>query len=920
VKPSVTLPGLKNIRFRWRFQFRQWERYTLKVGRKRRWLVVAARMIAAGMVTSASAHAQTPTELLSQADRLANQGDWFRAAPLYAKAEKEFQGAGNRRNELYAKFGRLHGDTEAGLYRATRARVVLDLTDPLVEGDPQLKIRALALLGTIDLNLDTAAAGDDWRQLLAVATATGDRKWQNRANGYLGLVAGLSGNIGAAGSALYQAVMKAEQLGDASGEIYFATWLANGMAVNNMADRAVQLLDRVEELARKNGFSEMPLQFSIAKVRALMQLPEPQKARGREEGKKLLASTLELARKNHVSGAETELLSQAGQLAIEERDFAGAERSFKEVVEISKAADLPREEADGLLHLSELYRTEDAPAKAVPVIDRGIEVLRRVEEAYDFPMYVAEKAEVEAALGSLAAADALYDRATDLIDGLLVNAQTSRMKTEMIAAVGNIYVAHFRLAWDRLHDPEKAFRIVESARGRALLDSIRYARQSSALAQDTPGEHEIVWLQRVLVQENLSASQRHRLLDQLDHAYFWTGPAEFAQSRKEMEMLRRPPVPLSAIRRQLAANESLIEFVLDTKKSYALEISQAGLKVHELPGRPQIDGLVSQFLSAVRNKQESGDLAKTLYSRVLSPAIVKRMTAIVIVPDGSLNLVPFEALLDENDATINKRVTIASAPSATIYFTLKTAPTQTNATKPFLGVAYSPGRSTAVQLASNQRGIFDLQKSELKPLPFAREEIAEAAKALGKNSVELDGVAASEAALKALALGDFRIIHIAAHGIGNEAEPDRAALLLAPGNDSEDGLWQSREIRQTRLNADLVVLSACDTGTGRLEGQEGIMNLARAFLIAGAKSVVASLWQVDDRSTATLMSFFYEHLAAGLEVREALRQAQLDFINEFGDKAQPYYWAGFEVIGDGTRQINFKTYKPKPGPAKANIR
>lgn len=922
MKPSVTLPGLKNIQFRWRFQFRAWARYVLNGVRKCdwRWLGVAAKIIAAGMMASTCGHAQTPSELLSEADRLADQGNWFRAAPLYAKAEKGFQRAGDRRNELYAKFGRLHGDTEAGLYRATRAQVVLDLTYPLVEGDPQLKIRALALLGTIDLNLDTAAAGDDWRQLLAVATATGDRKWQNRASGYLGLVAGLNGNIGAAGGALYQAVMKAEQLGDASGEVYFATWIANGMAVNNMADRAVQLLDRAEELARKSGFTEMPLQFSIAKVRALLQLPERQKAHGREEGKKLLAATLDVARKNGVSGAETELLSQAGQLAIEERDFAGAEQSFKEVVEISKAADLPREEADGLLHLSQLYRTEDAPTKAVPAINRGIEVLRRVEEAYDFPMYVAEKAEVEAALGALAAADALYDRATDLIDGLLVNAQTSRMKTEMIAAVGDIYVAHFHLAWDRLHDPDKAFRIVESARGRALLDSIRYARQSGPLSPETPGAQEIARLQGVLVHEDLSAAQRHKLLDQLDHAYFWMGPTEFAQSRKEMELLRRPPVSLSAIRRQLAANESLIEFVLDTKKSYALEISQAGLEVHELPGRPQIDGLVSHFLSGIRNKQESVDLAKALYSRVLSPAIAKRTTAIVIVPDGSLNLVPFEALLDENGATINKRVTIASVPSATIYLTLKTAPTQTTPTRPFLGVAYSPEQSAAVQLASNTRGIFDLRKSELKPLPFAREEIAEAAKALGKDSVELDGAAASEAALKALALRDFKIIHIAAHGIANEAEPDRAALLLAPGNDSEDGLWQSREIRQTRLNADLVVLSACDTGTGRLEGQEGIMNLARAFLIAGAKSVVASLWQVDDRSTATLMSFFYEHLAAGLEVREALRQAQLDFMKEFGDKAQPYYWAGFEVIGDGTRRINFKTNKPKPGPAKANIR
>ena len=85
------------------------------------------------------------------------------------------------------------------------------------------------------------------------------------------------------------------------------------------------------------------------------------------------------------------------------------------------------------------------------------------------------------------------------------------------------------------------------------------------------------------------------------------------------------------------------------------------------------------------------------------------------------------------------------------------------------------------------------------------------------------------------------------------------------------------------------------------------MNLARAFLTAGAKSVVASLWSVDDRSTATLMSMFYEHLSKGLPVRDSLRQAQLDFVKAYGAKASPYYWAGFEVIGDGTQRISNET-------------
>ena len=95
--------------------------------------------------------------------------------------------------------------------------------------------------------------------------------------------------------------------------------------------------------------------------------------------------------------------------------------------------------------------------------------------------------------------------------------------------------------------------------------------------------------------------------------------------------------------------------------------------------------------------------------------------------------------------------------------------------------------------------------------------------------------------MKSEPLADFKVIHLAAHGVSDEVEPDRAALVLASGSDSEDGLWQAREIRRARMNADVVVLSACETGSGRLQGQEGVMNLASAFLTAGARSVVASL-------------------------------------------------------------------------------
>ncbi|MHB8656231.1 MAG: CHAT domain-containing protein, partial [Terriglobia bacterium] len=114
---------------------------------------------------------------------------------------------------------------------------------------------------------------------------------------------------------------------------------------------------------------------------------------------------------------------------------------------------------------------------------------------------------------------------------------------------------------------------------------------------------------------------------------------------------------------------------------------------------------------------------------------------------------------------------------------------------------------------------------------------------------------------------------------------------------------QVREIRSLSLNADLVTLSACDTGVGRLQGEEGIANLVRAFLFAGAKSVVASLWAANDISTTTLMQHFYRHLADGEDKGTALRNAKLDLIKEFGDQALPFYWAGFVMVGDGSKSI-----------------
>lgn len=324
---------------------------------------------------------------------------------------------------------------------------------------------------------------------------------------------------------------KAEELGDVAGELTFGLWLANGMSTNGMGDGAVRLIARVEAVAKKNGYTEMPLQFSIAKVRALFASGN---AHGRAEAKALLQATLADARREGILGAQTDLLSQAGQLAVSEKDYGDAEKSFADQVQVARQASLPSMQADGLLHLSQIYRIQGQGDKAELAIDQGIDAVRNMQESYDLPRFFAEKAEVQLLLGHTKAADALYEQATNLIEGLLVNAPSSRVKSSMIGSMSEIYLGHFRLAWNDLRDGPKAFRVIEGVRWRALVDSLGSPEKFGTQVQKSAAEEEIAHLQRTLLHARLDSNSTRRILVQLDHAYDNAFPAEYDGNRKEM--------------------------------------------------------------------------------------------------------------------------------------------------------------------------------------------------------------------------------------------------------------------------------------------------------------------------------------------------------------------------------------------------
>ena len=562
-------------------------------------------------------------------------------------------------------------------------------------------------------------------------------------------------------------------------------------------------------------------------------------------------------------------------------------------------------QAGALYALSQVYTAQRDFLKAEHAIDAAIQQQTKAQEPLDLPLYLAEKAEVETNLHRPSKADALYIQATALVEAMLLNASSSRVKSAMIGTMSTVYLGHFRLALNAFHSPPRAFEIVEKARGRALADSMLSERKTPVdEAAETATDFEITRLQNRLRRASNSESETNRLSAKLEHAYDSLVPVEYARNRQDVLRMSRP-VPLKTLQRALQPGEAVIEYVLDNKSSFAFEITAHTIAVHVLPSRNTIDKLVQAYVKSIRAKQDPSELASKLFAQIVAPALTTKPKSVTIIPDGSLHLLPFASLRDAHGEYWIHSMKIASAPSATILQILRSTRESVAPPRPFLGIAFSPNAADAstLQASRSRAASFGDHLVDLKPLPYAQQEVSAAAQALGPDSVVLLNEKSTETALKAQPLGNFRIIHVAAHGVNDLLEPDRTGLVLAPGGASQDGFWQAREIRRSHLSADLVTLSACETGVGRLQGEEGIMNLARSFLIAGAKSVVASLWDADDRSTATLMTHFYEHIAAGESVADSLQKAQLEMLTEFGPDAKPYYWSGFTVIGDGTRKI-----------------
>jgi CHAT domain-containing protein/tetratricopeptide (TPR) repeat protein len=461
-------------------------------------------------------------------------------------------------------------------------------------------------------------------------------------------------------------------------------------------------------------------------------------------------------------------------------------------------------------------------------------------------------------------------------------------------------------------DLDAALGVIERMRARVLLDSLdRAGAPTGGLPSELQRRRaevlaSIARTQRGLLSSILGERERTERLAVLDtlEAQEMSLREELARKDPSFASLRAPALPsVKEIQAALGEDEALVSFQMDVdgrKPGWAVILSRGETRTYALPGRVSLAGKVPLFLGLLERRDGSeAEGAARLFEDLLKPgidAIPPEVRRLVIVPDGPLYDLPFDALRAEPAGEpLAARYEIALAPSCATWVRWRRAARAT-APRPVLALA-DPSLDGGAALPASYRAGTLASGLRLGHLPRAREEARAMVRSLGGGSRAVVGADATERFMKTADLPEFRVLHLAAHSIVDGGHPERSAVLLAAGSDEEDGLLQIREIVNLDLKGRLVILSSCSSASGPIVEGEGVMGLARAFFQAGAVAVVGSLLPLQDDEAARFVDDVAAHLSDGSSVASALQGARRD---RMAGGAPARAWAGFVVLGDGS--------------------
>ena len=639
-----------------------------------------------------------------------------------------------------------------------------------------------------------------------------------------------------------------------------------------------------------------------------------------------LVSSLELAIKLGDEGLEAAILNNMGSLFSDRGQFNDALKNYKRALELSEKLQDNEKKSRILNNLGIVSYKLGYFEESSRFLQQAINLATENHDGQLLWEAYFESANSHARAAYYQDALIRYKVSISLIEDIRSSIKLEELKASYLGADKRIEAYQNLidlLATLQKTDPNKgydreAFNYLERAKARAFLDGLEVAEVDISQGINPVLANREKELMRdmskaygKLLAPGFSAEDKAKISEQIKSSedQLEALKREIRISSPAYADLKYPKViTYEEVQHELMSpGEAFFAYSVGKEKSHAFVVTRKGLKVFDLPARGILHQQVSAYRKAISDNQNRDfRLGRKLFEELVSPGLEAGLKKIVFIPDDILNLLPFETLLarGESSSWLIRDYMISYAPSLSSLRVLRQR--HRNGPKP-RGDLLAIGDTTYGSEGSGEGTIagpdvlYGLGLSpgiSLAPLKYSGLEIQNIARLFRKNKVViLEKENATKRKLRSLSLADYKIIHFAVHSVIDDKKPGRSAIVLSFNPDqAEDGLLQTRDIYNLKLNADLVTLSACQTGLGQFIRGEGIEGLSRPFFYAGSSSVLMSLWAVNDQATSQLMERFYRHLRGSELLMEALRNAKLELISS-GALSHPYYWAGFIISG-----------------------
>lgn len=839
----------------------------------------------------------------------------------YETSRKLFEQAGLESNLIYvlADLGALYltaedyekaqaySEQNLALARQTRSSSTKESLAPMEYG----QARAQHTLGEIDLrhgNHEEAIKKLDEALVLYERLNSADSSYTIQIAEVLIALANVYCEIGQYGQA-FSYLNRADQVSRSSAD--------QKTRANIMKSQASLLLEQEDYAVAQRYFNaSLAIYRSLGntreEARVLLQLAVVEQRLGHDdEAFQLFQRSMERANTTRLVDVQIGAGEGLAILLIAKGDFPNALRVINQSLEVARRVNAKSREAELLWHAAQTYfamqdyRQSAAVSKQALALARSLRLpkLTYLATASLGEAYAADD-EIELAITMLKEA---INRIEELRDQLV-----GRQEVRYLFFENKVGPYHTLIKLlNKQGNTFEALLYAEQVKGRLLREAVRNNRTdlNDIYTEAEKGEAEFLINKLHAINQRIKsqaggAEPKEELENELNEVRgeLVLFQQKLAAAHPELPLRAGPDKSLTyaGLNNLLRTNDLVyLEYVVTGNSVGIFMLKRKGTADHDLQyitlpvNANELRRKVREFHLALAERQPGYDLlGRELYRLLIAPVASKlqNIRTVCVIPDEFLWTLPFQALTTTRGNYFIQEYSLYYTPSLTLLNEM-TLRRRQQTSKDSLIAFGNPVFETEATLKPN-----------LHPIPETEAEVAGIATAVRTHRKKVFvGIQATEELFKALA-PQFATIHIATHGVLDNREPLNSYLLLTrtDGDSDNDGLLQAREILDLRLDADLAVLSACETGNGRISPGEGVIGMSWAFFVAGARSVVVSQWRVNSASTSQLMKNFYQALAGqrdqnGINKSQALREASLRLLSDRRYR-HPFYWAGFVLV------------------------